>query len=348
MKKYFKTFMICLAGILGLVFFNTLDVKAAQTPAQPVINYSVTPIQSQYQFDKKVTYFDLKVTPNQKLSVSFKINNNDTKTHTYTVMINRASTDTNGVIAYNDSKVEPDKSLKYDIQKLVSYPKKVSVGPKTSKEVTVNINAPSGTFNGVVLGGILVEQDDQVNKKNPKGVTIKNKYNYVLGLQLLQNTKPVKANLKFIKAYETTKNGQVFVNALLDNDVPRIESGVQINSKVTDSNQKVVLQSKRANMDLAPNSYFNYPVNINTVVGTNKNKRLKPGTYQMTLNIKANNGKDIWNLQRKFTVTSQETKAINKKTPVDRGSKDLIIGIIAGLVVISGLVIWYYRKHKLN
>lgn len=340
--------MICLISVLGLVFCDTMKVQAAQTPAQPAINYSVTPIQSQYQLDKKVGYFDLKVTPNQKLSVNFKINNNDTKTHTYTVMINRASTDTNGVIVYNDNNIKPDNSLKYDIQKLVSYPKKVTVEPKASKEVTVNINAPSGTFNGVLLGGILVEQDNQVSKKNPKGVTLKNKYNYVLGLQLLQNTKPVKANLKFIKAYETTENGQVFVNALLDNDVPRIESGVSINSKVTDSNQRVVLQSKRSNMNLAPNSYFNYPINVNTVIGTNKNKRLKPGTYLMTLNISANNGKDIWNLQRKFTVTSKQTKAINKKTPVDRGSKDLIIGIIAGVAVIGGLVIWYYRKHRLN
>ncbi|GEO47943.1 DUF916 and DUF3324 domain-containing protein [Companilactobacillus kimchii] len=351
MKKRIWIFMLFLISVITFGCLGTQNVLAATSEAQPAVTYNIVPELSNDQIDKKVGYFDLKVTPNQKLQAKFRINNNDTKTHTYTVMVNRASTDTNGVIVYNEHNVKADSSLKYDIEKLVTYPKSVTVDAKSSKEVVIDINAPKGNFDGVLLGGIFIEQDNQVSKSNAKGVTLKNKYNYVLGLQLRQSTATVEPNLKLVRAYEDTKNGQITVNALLDNDVPRLEEKVDIKAKVTSENNSkdVILQSEKSNMSIAPNSYFAYPTNVNTVIGTNKDKRLKPGTYMLYLNVKANDGQNTWKLQRKFTVTGKQSREINKKTPVKNShakSNMAIIETVAAIIVVAGLGVWYYKKHR--
>ncbi|WP_164505150.1 DUF3324 domain-containing protein, partial [Companilactobacillus hulinensis] len=184
---------------------------------------------------------------------------------------------------------------------------------------------------------------------------------YVLGLQLRQNTDTVDPNLKLIKAYEDTQNGQISVNALLDNDVPRLEEKVDIKAKITSENdsKNVILQSEKSNMSIAPNSYFTYPINVNTVIGANKDKRLKSGTYMMYLDVKANNGQNIWKLQRKFTITDKQSREINKKTPVKNSHTKSIMTIvetIAAIIVVAGLGVFgitkniksktRYEKHK--
>jgi len=197
LKKYI---LLVLSFCLGIVMLFSLDpdeVIAATAPA--TVNYSVSPEAATNQIDKKITYYDLKVTPGQTETIKFKINNADVTDHTYSIAINRATTDVNGVIDYTRSNVKHDADLKYNIEKLVTYPKKISVGAKSSKEVAIKLNMPKGNFSGELLGGILVDEDNQANNKAPKGVTLKSKYDYVIGLQLQQNTAAVKSDLKLDK-----------------------------------------------------------------------------------------------------------------------------------------------------
>lgn len=345
MRKYLTIILTLIASIILVFTFNSKTAFAATN----VVNYSISPELPDNQISKNIGYYDLKVAPGQKETIKFKINNNDTKNHTYKVSINRASTDANGVIDYNDHNLAPDSDLQYNIEKLVTYPKEVAVAANSSKEVAVNLKSPEGTIDGELLGGIFVQENNQINnsKKIPKGVTLRNQYNYVLGLQLQQNNDAIKPDLKFVKAFENDNNGQVSVDAEVDNDVPRLEKQVDITSKVTRQNsQKIVLKSDKKSMSMAPNSDFYYPVNVNTVTGPSKNKRLKPGKYTMYLDVKANNDKNQWNLKRNFTVTNKQIAKINHKNP-DR-SKDIwiILGSILVLIVIAGFVIKYYRKNR--
>lgn len=347
MKKYLTMFFLLLIGLVGCFSLNDFNVQAAT--ANNNIKYSVSPELSSNQIDKNISYYDLKMAPNQKETIKFKINNGDAIAHTYKVSVNRATTDDNGVITYNAHDVKPDEGLKYNIENLVSYPKEVSVNPNSSKEVSVDIKMPNDNFSGELLGGIFVEENNQVSKKMVKGVSLKNKYNYVLGLQLQENTNNVKPDLKLVNVYQTTTNSnQIQVDGELDNDVPRLEKKVSVAAKITPKNsQKVVLSSSRQNMSMAPDSDFDYPINVNSELGTNKNKRLKPGAYTMYLNVKANNGQNLWRLQKNFTISSKQTAKIAKKIP--NRSKDIwiILGSILFLVVLAGAVIGYYRKKRI-
>lgn len=346
MKKYLTTFLLILVSFICYFSVGGLNAQAATNNNS--IKYSVSPELSSNQIDKNISYYDLKMSPNQKEAIKFKINNGDAVTHTYKVAVNRATTDSNGVIVYNQHDVKPDSGLKYNIEDLVSYPKEVTVNANSSKEVAVDITMPNDNFAGELLGGIFVEQNNQVSKKAVKGVSLNNKYDYVLGLQLQEKTANVKPDLKFVKAFQTTTNGsQIQIDGEVDNDVPRIEQKVSVAAKITPQNsQRVVLSSNRRNMSIAPDSDFDYPVNVNSELGTGKNKRLKPGTYTMYLNVKANSGQNLWNLQKNFTITKKQNTKINKTVP--NRSKDLwiILGSILALAIVAGVVIRYYRNKR--
>lgn len=346
LKKFLTILLTFLASLLLTFTFTGNTVKAA---TQSAINYSISSELPQNQISKKIGYYDLKVTPGQKETIKFKINNNDTNNHTYKVSVNRAETDVNGVIDYNDHGTAPDSDLQYNIEKLVRYPKEVAVNANSSKEVAIDLTAPKGDFSGELLGGIFVQENNQIQnpKKLPKGVTLRNQYNYVLGLQLQQNTDPVKPDLKLVKAFETDNNGQVSVDAEMDNDVPTLEKQVTVDAEVRPQNsQKIVLKTDKQKMSMAPNSDFYYPVNVNTVTGPSKNKRLKPGKYTMYLDVKANNNKNNWNLKRNFTVTNKQVAKINHKNPNRAKDTWIILGIILALIVAAGGVISYYRKNR--
>lgn len=344
-KKYLTELLLAVLGLL-LILPMGLNVQAATTTNN--VKYSVSPELLGNQIDKTISYYDLKMAPNQKEAIKFKINNNDSQSHNYSVLVNRATTDPNGVIVYNEHGVPADNNLKYNIENLVDYPKEVTVPANSSKEVTINLTMPDGNFKGELLGGIFVEENNQVSKKIVKGVSLKNKYNYVLGLQLQENSDNTKPDLKFIKAYQTTTNtNQIQIDGEMDNDVPRLEKNVSVSAKVTPKNSdKVLLSSSRSNMSMAPNSDFDYPVNVNTEMGTNKNKRLKPGTYTMYLDVKANGGQNLWKLQRNFTITKGQSAKLNKKIPNRSNNLWIILGVLLLIIVNAAAVIRYYRNKR--
>lgn len=76
MKKYLTAFLMFIASIF-LGFQINSNVVDAATPKQNFVNYSVTPELTANQIQKNVGYYDLKVTPNQKQTIKFKINLNN-------------------------------------------------------------------------------------------------------------------------------------------------------------------------------------------------------------------------------------------------------------------------------
>ena len=115
MKKYLTIILTLIASVL-LVF--TFDNKTIDAATSNGVNYSISPELPSNQISKNIGYYDLKVTPGQKETIKFKINNSDSKDHTYKVSVNRAATDINGVIDYNDHGIAPDSDLQYNIEKL--------------------------------------------------------------------------------------------------------------------------------------------------------------------------------------------------------------------------------------
>lgn len=210
--------------------------------------------------------------------------------------VNRAATNRNGVIDYSDHNKKADKSLKYNIEDLTSKPRKVTVPAKTSQIVNIELTAPAKKFDGVVLGGVRVMQLDSTTASKKKGVTLTNRFAYVIGLQLKSNTEAVKPDLHLLKVIPKQLNYRNYITATLQNDQPTIMRDFNVTAVVTKRDQtKKIINYKKESMAMAPNSNFALPLG-------DKGYQLEPGKYTLNLKANADSKKYSWKFDRDFTI----------------------------------------------
>lgn len=340
-------FSFCLA-LIGIVTFSATSVDAAaQTQSA---NYTVQAELPDNQINKKVNFFDLKVTPNSTQDLKIRVNNNDTKDHQYLVEVNQAFTNSNGIVDYSQHGLKKDPSLKYDIESMFGKPQTVTVPANSSKEVVLKMTTPKGDFKGMILGGIRVMQLKQTNKpKNipGKALNVQNQYAYILGLQIQQNTNAVKPVLKMDKGLATRENQREVIAARLQNSSPTLINQAQVKTEVTpEGGSNIVLKSNKKNLSFAPNSTFDLNVN-------NADQALKAGKYTMRISAKGDKGTQAWAMKKNFIITKAEANELSqtaKNSPAaiaSRPNYKLIIAIAAlAAVLIVGLLIWNFKLQR--
>ncbi len=114
---------ITLLVIIGTLF-NQLPVTAS------AFNFSVTPITSENQIDKRKTYFDLQLVPDQEVELKAELRNDTEKEVKIDISVNSATTNSNVMVEYGKNEIEKDESLIFDLIDYVSYPETVTLEPK--------------------------------------------------------------------------------------------------------------------------------------------------------------------------------------------------------------------------
>lgn len=324
--------------LVATVIFGGLSLTAHAED----LNYSVTADLPSNQINQKVSYFDLKVKPDQQQDLTIHIKNNDSKAHTYKVSPNLAVTNDNGIIDYGQSKAKADASLKFNVKSALSGAQTVTVPAKTSKAVTIKLTVPANRFTGVALGGINVLQELSKDNKKSKGVAIDNQYAYVIGLQLREDDKiTAKPNMKLHKIKAKQLNYRNYVTANLQNTQPVIMHGLKIKSYVTkQGGSKKMLVTNKENMSMAPNSNFNFALG-------DGNQRLAAGRYTLHLTATADQGK--WQFTKNFTITDKEAKHLND-TAVNQPKQTnyfwWFVALAVVIIALLGAVIWLLLKNR--
>lgn len=337
-----------LAPLLAFVAAIVL-IPAHMTHAQS-LHYSISAELPSNQINTSATYFDLLMKPNATQKLNVVINNADTVAHNYKVSINRSETNTNGVVDYAKHNKPAPQSLKYDIETIASTPSAVKVPAKSSKTVTVTVKMPSGTFSGVLLGGIRVaETDTKQSNTNSKGVSLTNKFAYVLGLQLRENKdlSGIKPDMTLNKVKATQLNNVNSISAYLENTAPILMHTVRVKAKVYKAgSNEVFVSSDKSNMMMAPNSVFAYPVNANKYP-------LEAGNYKLVVDAWAENAKYHWHFQKNFVITAAEANSLNKTAMGQKKPKTnwllyilIALGILILLLLILLLIILFKRRKK--
>ncbi|WP_334329768.1 DUF916 and DUF3324 domain-containing protein [Companilactobacillus sp. HBUAS59699] len=339
MKKLWAALGISIVALLG-IFFDSQTVQAEN------LNFSVSATQADNQIDKKITYFDLLVKPDQGQDLTIKIQNTDSQENKYRVSINRAGTNRNGVIDYSTHGVALDKSLnpKLNLESLVPAPTTVKVPANSTKEYTFHLNVPKKSFSGVILGGVRVQKVQDDDNKKSKGVSIVNQYAYVIGLQLQSNQDYVAPNMKLLNVKAKQYNGRNYINAYLQNPKPTIMHDLSIKARVnTKGTKDKILSTTKKMMTMAPNSNFGFPIETN-------GKTLKSGKYTLILDATAEKGKYHWHFSRDFAVTNKQASKLDK-TSVDTHSEPnyfmwIVIAIIVILILLCIIVYLNQRNQK--
>ncbi len=334
MKK-FLTSLFFLS--IFIVTFSTQRVFAAEG-----IHFSVQATIPENQVDKKATYFDLRMKPSQEQTVEVVVTNGSDEDITVEHSLHTAVTNSNGAVEYNNTTIENDKSLKFDLEKFATVEKETVIPANSKKAVPITIKMPAESFDGVLLGGIHFsekEADATTDSSEEKSSGIKNKVGYTIALQLSETDKKIEPNINLTKVEPGLNNYRNAIIASIQNDQSVIIKGLSLKGTVYKKGSDKPLYSSDLDANMAPNSTMDFPIMTN-------NAALKAGTY--TCKIEAVSGDKKWNYSKNFTIKSTEAKKLNADAvEVTKDySSYYIMAIVAAVIILGAVIIFLIIKLK--
>ena len=314
------------------------------------LSFSMNVIQPENQVDKSVTYFDILTKPGDKQKLELQVTNTGKNEEVIVITPTNAVTNSSGVLDYSikDKEYEYDETLTIPFTSLVSAAQEVKVGPGKTEVVSFDFNAPEQPFNGIILGGFLAKTlDKDNNTTNSKNkVSFINKFQVVKAVMIRssEDTK-VEPNIKLNEVKPALHNYRTSVIANIQNTTPVLLKQVQVKAEIVKSgSSKVVKSVFRNDIELAPNTNFNFPI----MWGSDP---LEAGEY--TLNLSVNTEEKEFIFDRTFNISKEDSYRINEKAVnVKEEKKDymiwIILGIVIGVLIVILLVFVLYKQNKLS
>ncbi|WP_206215440.1 MULTISPECIES: DUF916 and DUF3324 domain-containing protein [unclassified Enterococcus] len=331
-----KSLFVAAFGLLSMIALPLMTHADSNESA-----YSVSANLPEFQKNKDVSYFDLQLQPDQQEEISIHLANSAKEKAVFDVDVNNAATNSNGVIDYGQTDLKKDPSAKYVLNQLVT-PKnqEVELQAGEAKDVTFKINMPKETFKGMILGGIHISKKDDISEKT-EGTAIRNKYAYVIGVKLQNDTESVAPELKLNFAKAGLQNSYTTVFANVQNPTPGIISKVKFDAKITKKGSKDVLyETKKENMSIAPNTNFDFPISL-------QKDKIAAGDYTVTIDAQEGNHHKTWHLSTDFTIKSEKAKKINQEAVTeDKGTDYLPIILVVGLLLLLIIAFLSYKLLK--
>lgn len=304
------------------------------------MNFSVEAEIPDNQIDKSQTYFDLKVKPEQEQDLTIVLKNTSNASTIINIEPHTAVTNQNGVIDYGKN-LPKDSSLKYQFTDIIEGEKKYSLEPNEVKKAIFHLKIPREKFKGKILGGFRIQKvSSKSEKQQSDSVEIENKYAYVIGAQLAEDDEKITPNIVLNNIEPTLQNYRTAITANLQNIMPVIVSGLEVEAKVYSNNKKEVLHKTiKSGMSMAPNSNFDFPISWD-------NQQLKNGKYLLALTAKDREGHS-WIFNKKFEIKSKDSATINNEAveiPKNNNKLFIVTGIL--LVIASLVIVLFFKKKK--
>lgn len=351
-KKFFNISNIITVLLLGVFFLLPTTVAHADEQTQSsnqeagVTGFTYEAIKPDNQVNTKVGYFDLRMKPGQEQTVQVNLKNPGDEEITIDISLNGAKTNMNGVLEYGPTDLENDASLKYDFVDLVKGPESVTIPAKSEKNLDLKITMPDVSYDGVIVGGIQLQQQTDDEEQQTSGTGIINKYAYLIAMVLSENDKKVEPELELNKVYPELNNfrNTIFVNYsnVTATFVDDMATEVQIMKK---DNDKVLYETKKTGMRMAPNTMIDFPVSM-------EGDRMEPGDYRALITVIS--GEREWKWEQDFKITDEDADKFNNQD-VDLTNEDginwifvaaIIGGVLAAAVIIFIIIRIIVKKKE--
>jgi len=304
-------------------------------------NFGVQTVIPDNQIDKQKSYFNLKMEPNQKQTLTIQLRNDTENDVVIEPKIHSATTNLNGVVEYGPTKAERDPSLLYELGDLIQTEDEITVPAKGSKDLQLHVTMPEEEFQGILAGGITLEEKEASSSKDEdttQGLSIENKYAYVVGITLQETDEKVKQDLKLHEVEAGQVNARNVINATLQNPTPTYLNRFEVDAVVTKKGKEEELYtSQKQDMQVAPNSNFEYPISL-------EGEKFESGTY--TLHLKAKSSQESWEFTKDFTIENKDAKQFNAQDVTIEGPNYVwyIVGLL--IVLLVGLLAFLFWKRK--
>ena len=339
-----------LKWIQGLMLFLLfIGVSGPKVNADGNMAVSVNAILPDNQFNKDVTYYDLRMKPGQKQEIELELNNPSDKDEMIKIEINNGTTNDSGSIDYSDrsEEYERDNTLKLALSDVATTNETVTVKANSKEVVKIKLDMPNEEFDGRIIGGIRItkadEKEDETKDSSAGGMQIKNKVAYTVGLNLSENDNEVKAELDLLKVFPGQTGGRNVVKANIQNNQPQILEAIEYKAHVTAKGKEEILHRGAAeNYRFAPNSNFNFDISW-------ESQPFKAGDYTLYMTAESKETGQKWEWKEDFKINAEEAKKLNEKAidlDKDNTTLYLIIGICLLLLLIILYLVYRYLKKK--
>ncbi len=354
-----KKILFCLAAFVAMLLTPAVHVFGSE------LNFAAKAQLPDDQVHKDVSYFDIKMDRGAKQTLHVDLRNDTDNEVEVDVGIASATTNINGVVEYSPNDIKPAKSLAFNLKDHVKAPSQIKIPAKGNTVLNLDVTMPDAALKGQMAGGITLKEhqtEDQANKEKGKGLSINNRFSYVIGLVLQQTTLPVAPELKLNTVKPSQVNYRNVISASLENITPTFINKVAIDANVRAKGAKKVLyRVKKEGMQLAPNTTFDFPIAL-------AGKALEPGTYIAQLEVYGNQSSDgkvtrqinsakqryqnHWTLTKEFTITDHTAKNLNQKDVTLKSTNHwwvyalLAVVAILLIVVVLLMIVLLKRKHK--
>lgn len=325
-----------------IVFFSTLLLLiatflpfATTVKAAPDKSYAIQAILPDNQTNKDESFFDLKVEPKKDQTLKVLIANTGSKSITVTAEVNNAYTADSGVIGYDKYNAQLYKSKLPSLTSLVEGKRKQTVHLATGENKTVEfkVKSPDSEYSGIILGGVTTTAS--VSPTKSKNINIKNQVRYVKGVVLRSKDDGVMPDMHLTSAAPKAVAGSTGIAYTLDNTAPININKVSLKAKITNGSK--VTNYSADNLQIAPNSQFNYFIPV---------KKLDAGTYKAHITLKNDSGFEK-SFDYNITVKQRQVDNVNDAaSPKQESNNKQWIGIIIGIIVLIAVVVWMYLYYS--
>lgn len=330
-----------LSAFLAAIIFLLLSLTICSVGQASEIDFSVKAILPENQRSKEISYFDLRVAPGETQTLSVELTNDTDEDIVVYASANSAITNDNGVVDYSYKVTKKDSSAVFTFSEIASIPKEIILPKQSNKIIECIIKMPKASFDGYVLGGLYFEQKEEKEVNEQGALAVSNRFSYVVGVLLSEMDKEVKPELTLNEVKATQLNGNNLVTMNIQNKQAAMIKKLQMDAKLYYENEtKPRYENHQESLTMAPNTNFNYKINLNE-------QPFVAGNY--TVKIKANDGKRDWVWEKKFKIKEKEAEKYNATAinlpPNQKNQFPWIVVVGVGAVILG---ITYYFKQKMK
>src|SRR5690625_523885 len=323
-----------------LILVAILLFPFSATAKDDQVGYSVQALIPENQLDNKHSYFDLLMEPNQEQELEVMIYNNENEDMIVRISVHHASTNSNGLVVYEDQE-EIDPSLEVPLEDILTLREdQVVIRAGKSKRITAELDMPKEEYDGIILGGLHFEKVMDEEEAS-EGVSLQNKYAYVIGVQLSENDHEVFPEVELTSVQPELVNHRTAVVSNLQNSQPVLIEDMAVEAEIYKQGEKEALKSKKQEqINMAPNSTMNFTIDW-------ENEALEPGDY--ILKMKATHQSEIWEWEEPFVIEKDDAKTINEDAvdiDDDQISIWFVLGIAALVLIIAGLLLYIWKLKR--
>lgn len=322
---------------------DTEDSASTGMATQQESGYSVGPVLSKNQTDDSLGYFDIKWTPGDTDTIGITIQNDTDSDKKFTLDVNKALTNANGALVYNDSS-QNENGERFKINDLVSFDKEVTVKARSSETFTSDINFPKEDFNGVLMGGVHVREVTEDKELQNREVAMEYSYAYPIILRGNIDERPeIKINFD---EFGVRQNESLFFefNTPFTNENENYLREVSFDVSVKNESGEEVYGESKNNLILTPET----TVPLSTLI----TDPIEPGVYDVTVTITHKD--NVWTETQQVEVTKKESQEIKEDTGARRGTamdekednNTLTIVLISVIAVLGVVVVTFAVKSS--